>query len=181
MSIDKYPSIDFVRQCVREEDGRLFWLVRPRDHFVDERAWKIWNTRFSLKEAGNLFTTNGIDQRWQLNFYGQKILRYVVVWALHHGRWELGLDHKDRNPLNDRIENLRIATHEQNMRNASKPSTNISGYKGVAWESKRQKWFASIRINGKSKYLGRFDDPLEAHNAYMDAARKYFGEFACQG
>lgn len=85
-------------------------------------------------------------------------------------------DHKNSNPLDNRRENLRIATRNDNARNAKKSKANTSGYKGVS--RFRDRWQASIRVNGKKFYLGHFKTPEEAHEAYCIAAKKYFGEFA---
>lgn len=89
-------------------------------------------------------------------------------------------DHIDGNGLNDTRDNLRVATKAQNNRNSSK-RRGTSQYKGVYWDKARNKWRASIAINGVPKFLGRFDDELEAHKAYCEAADKYFGKFANYG
>ena len=62
-----------------------------------------------------------------------------------------------------------------------KPSSNTSGYKGVSWYKRDRKWQAGIKVNGKFIYLGLFNDPKEAHEAYIKAAKKHFGEFANSG
>ncbi len=180
MPFKEYPSIEYVRQCLREEGGRLFWLVRPREHFISDRTWRGWNTQNSLKEAGSL-TGHGRKQRWKIGLDFRLFRRHVIIWAFHYGEWRLGIDHKDRNSLNDCIENLRVANQSQNIANSTIYSTNRSGFKGVFWDKRRQTWIASIKVDYRGRYLGRFDDPEEAHEAYMDAARKYFGEFACDG
>jgi hypothetical protein len=90
-------------------------------------------------------------------------------------------DHKDHDTLNNQRANLRITTHAQNQWNSKRPSHNKSGYKGVIKFKGREKYYANIVINGKGKYLGSFDDPAVAHQAYCEAAKKYFGEFAHDG
>lgn len=62
-------------------------------------------------------------------------------------------------------------------RNKQKEPTS-SVYKGVCWDKNRCKWMSSIKINGKNKYLGRFDSEVDAANAYNIAALELFGEFA---
>ena len=178
MSIEKYPSIDFIRQCFRYDDGKLFWLRRPKDHFADERAWKIWNTRFADTEAGSLQSGG---TRVSVGINGRTTLRYLIIWAIHHGEWNLGIDHENRNSLDDRLENLRIATHAQNCANKTMSVRNKSGYKGVSWDFEKCKWQVHVSRNGRSTFVGRFDDPVVAHEAYMEAAKKSFGEFATDG
>src|SRR3972149_1592949 len=55
---------------------------------------------------------------------------------------------------------------------------NTSGYKGVYWNKRRQKWLARVEINDKKISLGAFDNKLDAAKAYNIGAIKYFGEFA---
>jgi len=174
MSLKDYPSIDYVRQCFREEDGRLFWLERPSHHFSTAGPWKTWNARFAGKEAGCLWKGSS---RWQVTLNNRRLHRYHVVWALHHGEWASQIDHRDRNPHNDRIDNLRIATQSQNIFNRPADVRNKSGYRGVTWDAARGKWYACIQVHGRSKGLGRYDDPSDAHAAYLAAAREIFGEF----
>lgn len=87
-------------------------------------------------------------------------------------------DHIDGNGLNNCRDNLRPASYMQNAHNRREYSNNSSGYKGVSWRKKEQKWGAKICIKGKQKHLGLFDTPEEAHAAYCEAAEKYHGEFA---
>lgn len=84
-------------------------------------------------------------------------------------------DHKDRNPSNTQWTNLREATRRQNIIN-SKP-TGRSGLKGASWSEAGQKWKSSVKTNGRRIHLGYFETAEEAHHAYMDAARRFYGEF----
>jgi hypothetical protein len=89
-------------------------------------------------------------------------------------------DHKDVNGLNNRRDNLRIATQTENQRHRHKHKNNKSGYKGVHLDKKSGKYRSVIRVNGRLIYLGYwFDTAAEAHEAYKRAALEYFGEFAC--
>lgn len=96
------------------------------------------------------------------------------------------VDHRNGNRLDNRRENLRPCTSQQNSQNRRRAVTNKSGYKGVTWRD--GKWRARIRIpasaesgRGKQIELGRFDTAAEAHAAYCAAALKYYGEFANDG
>lgn len=88
------------------------------------------------------------------------------------------IDHRDINPLNNSIDNLRAATNAQNMANAKRPRHNTSGYKGVCWCVREKKWRAGLVVAQKWIFLGQFDDPREAHAAYMRKAVEVYGEFA---
>lgn len=86
------------------------------------------------------------------------------------------VDHWDLNGLNNTRSNLRIATRAQNMANTKLRNDNKLGFKGVVKDKKRFR--AEIKAGGKSKHLGMFDTPEEAHAAYLEAAKKYHGDFA---
>lgn len=90
-------------------------------------------------------------------------------------------DHRDNNPLNNRRENLRLATYNENARNRRIARNNSTGYKGVSYRKDRCRWIAYIAVNGKKIHLGFFDTPEDAHKAYCEASDKYFGEFANYG
>lgn len=88
------------------------------------------------------------------------------------------IDHINENKLDNRKENLRIATAGQNRCNITKKKNNTSGFKGVVWDKDRQKWISQIRSKSKNHSLGRFKTKEEAALAYDVAATKLHGEFA---
>jgi hypothetical protein len=91
------------------------------------------------------------------------------------------VDHKNGNTLDNRRSNLRICTKTENNRNRRKNKNNTSGYKGVFWDDYHKKWSVSIKNKGRRVYLGLFDDPQKAYEAYVAASQKYHGEFGCVG
>ena len=88
------------------------------------------------------------------------------------------VDHLNGNPADNRRSNLRIVTQHQNTQNCSLPKNSTTGFKGVCFDKARRKYMAHIHPDGKMKFLGYFDDPIEAAMAYDQAAFLYFGEFA---
>lgn len=91
------------------------------------------------------------------------------------------VDHKNLAPLCNVRSNLRLATRSQNQMNTDLHANNTSGYRGVSWDKSSKKWQSRIYINGKSRYLGHFNDPAEAYAAYCKAALEFHGEFANLG
>lgn len=173
------PSIKYLRECLRYENGQVFWLNRPRSHFESDRIFQSWNTKWANKEASSIFPTSGGKQRRQIRLKGKTIERSHVVWAICHGRWpdtDKVIDHIDRNSMNDRIENLRLVTQSQNAFNSSLKKTNKFGHRGIAYESRTNKYTAQIGMLGKHIHLGTFDTIEEAIAARRSAARKYHGE-----
>jgi hypothetical protein len=84
------------------------------------------------------------------------------------------VDHIDRNPLNNRRDNLRVVTHSTNQQNRIQ-SNNTSGYKGVSFRANRGTYRAFIKQHGKQITLGCFLDPEEAARAYDKKAVELFG------
>ena len=88
------------------------------------------------------------------------------------------VDHKNGETLDNRKENLRICTNRQNSANSKLRKDRKSGYKGVSFNKNAKKWSSQIKVNYERIYLGIYDTPWKAAQAYDDAAVKYFGEFA---
>jgi len=86
---------------------------------------------------------------------------------------DLVIDHIDKNPLNNKAENLRIVTHRFN---ASRLISGSSKYVGVTWAKKCNRWQAAIKINGKNTFLGYYKIEVDAHNAYQKALKDIYLE-----
>lgn len=87
------------------------------------------------------------------------------------------IDHANRNSLDNRRANLRIATRSQNSMNRYQ-KLGSSKYKGVIWRKERNKWVAKIYANRKPRVLGTFDSEIAAAQRYDEEARKVYGEYA---
>jgi len=88
------------------------------------------------------------------------------------------VDHINGNGLDNRRCNLRICTRRQNQMNRRKHKGK-SCFKGVGCDGVRRKWRARIRVGGRLIHLGRFENEIDAAEAYDKAALQYFDEFAC--
>jgi len=87
-------------------------------------------------------------------------------------------DHINRNKLDNRRSNLRIATRSENQANKRNQINSTSGRKGVVWNRRARKWQVKIEFRGERIHLGYFDDIDDASNAYKVKAEELFGEFA---
>jgi len=101
-----------------------------------------------------------------------------LAWLFKTGEWPKNhIDHINNDKTDNRIENLREATHSQNGCNRPMAPYNTSGFKGVSWMSKARRYKAQITADGKTYSLGMFDDPGMAYEAYKKAAQELHGEF----
>ncbi len=95
------------------------------------------------------------------------VLGHVLSWYLHYEEIpNRQLDHIDGNKSNNKIENLRLATNQQN-------SFNRKDVKGYTWVEHMKKWRATISLNGKHIHLGYFRIEKEARKAYLEAKKIY--------
>lgn len=90
--------------------------------------------------------------------------------------YEVIIDHKDRNLLNNQRHNLRKSDWTNNAGNRTKRKGCSSQYRGVS--RRKNNWEASIKRRGKSFNLGNYNTEIEAALAYNKAASEYYGEFA---
>lgn len=148
-------------------------------HYCPETGaftWKVTasNRRKAGERAGCLCKDTGYNIIG-LNGRVQKASR--LAWLYVYGEWPVDMiDHINGIRNDDRIENLRCATHAQNLRNRGKQRNNSSGFKGVYRH--KNAWRARINVDGRTVSLGLFPNPEEAHQAYAQASVRYHGDFA---
>lgn len=113
------------------------------------------------------------------SYRGYAFIKTQLIWAIHYGYWSDKLiDHWDGDNTNNKLENLREATYQQNQFN----KVGFGEYpKGVVFKrdaNRSKPWAARIRIDGKKIPIGSYYTMEEAAAAYVEAAEKYQGEFA---
>ncbi len=148
-----------------KETGELLYKVRAsnRVQVGDAAGWK------SKKNKDKIYVS--IDYKIHI--------ASRIIWLWYYGEPVPDLiDHKDYNPSNNRIENLRAATKSQNMANQGIAKHNTSGIKGVGFMKHTGKWRAYIQHQSKFYHLGSFDTMEEAVAARSAAAERMQGEFA---
>ena len=104
--------------------------------------------------------------------------QHRLVFLYMEGDIPSFVDHINGDKLDNRWSNLRPATIMSNACNVGKKSSNTSGYKGVYWDKRRQKWCSKINVESRNKHIGYFTTKEEAYRAYCKAAHKYHGDFA---
>lgn len=155
--------------------GSFVWRERKlRPGF--ERIDKGWNKRFAGKPVAKRYHRHG---HLQIQIHCKNYMAHRVAWAIFYGFWpEFDLDHKNGNPDDNWIENLRPATHSQNMCNSKLRVDNTSGVKGVSWKEKEKKWQVYITKDGKTRSLARVASFNEAVAIRQRAEAELHGEFA---
>jgi hypothetical protein len=140
-------------------------IDRQDAHLLQEHGWSVRRAKKTfyvyriLSTAGNMTT----------EYLHRRILSVVD---------RRQVDHRDRDGLNNRRVNLRIATPSQQGANSC---GRRAGFKGVFFDdstSQRRPWRARIKVNGIKHNLGRYETEASAAEAYDEAALDYFGEFA---
>lgn len=104
-----------------------------------------------------------------------------VAWLYVHGWMPDMVDHRDGNPLNNRIENLRPADSTRNGYNKKINRNSSTGVKGVTWRANRNSWEACIIVRGVRVYRRLFKDFDKAVIAIRSAREELHGEFANHG
>lgn len=105
---------------------------------------------------------------WVVRVDMKMYFAHRLAWLYMVGRWpKEHIDHINGNGIDNRMCNLREATNFENAQNISSKARAASGYVGVRWSPGSKKWYASIGTNYKNKFIGLFDNPADAHAAYL--------------
>ena len=145
----------------REIDGTPWTsLIRKKRKTIESNSLK----QITGKQNGYFVVTKNIS--W-----------HRLVWEYFKGPIpeDMQVDHRDNNKLNNLIDNLQLLNNSKN--NSKKPisTRNTSGYPGVCYNSKSNKYYSQIRTNGEVYWLGSYYSPLEAFEEYLIAKVYYHG------
>lgn len=141
--------------------GVLTWKAHPKvKHHI--------NTRLLGAEAGAVGTLGyrliSVDK--------ERLNAHRVIWLMVHGHWPEGeIDHINGDRADNRLVNLRDVPRAENRKNMCMRSDNTSGVVGVYWYKNR--WVADIRVNGKTIYLGRYQNIEDATRARKQAEARH--------
>jgi|LauGreDrversion4_2_1035121.scaffolds.fasta_scaffold576328_2 hypothetical protein len=116
---------------------------------------------------------------WIVSFKNSCYLHCRLVWMFVYGvdPEKMEIDHINGDRSDDRIDNLRLATRQQQQWNVAATASNTSGYKGVGYYKRTGKWRAYIRKDNINKSLGYFNTKEDAYAAYVEASKQLHGDF----
>ena len=124
-------------------------------------------------------TSQGSAMRSEMrNGIQHGILMHRVIMNAEEGE---EVDHINHNTLDNRRENLRICSKQENKQNRRKLNEKQASsiFKGVSINPQNYYYEVSISVNGKKKFIGYFISEIAAANAYNFYAKKYYKDFAC--
>jgi hypothetical protein len=135
---------------------------------------KSWNTRYAGKVAGRLNNRGYVDIGLTYRGKQHRYTAHRIAFAMTYGRWPVNeIDHKNRVRSDNRLANLREATHVQNNENRTLPV-------GAGAYRCRRRWQARIYVKGEFKYIGSFATPEAARRAYLAAKAQLHPFYARQ-
>jgi hypothetical protein len=108
-------------------------------------------------------------------------MRHRLIWFVVNGPIPEGLEinHKNKIPGDDRIQNLELVSRTENSRYTRLlKATNTSGFRGSFYHKRTEKWYSKIKVDKKAIFLGYFSSVEEAARAYDKAALQYHGKYA---
>lgn len=158
---------EYVKEIFDYKDGFLYWKI----------------SRTVAIKVGQLAGTENpgkYGKRRKIGVYPfkKKIYASRIIFLWHRGGLPEFIDHKDGNPENNLIDNLRPATKAQNNKNCKSAKNSSSIYLGVCFHKMTGRWGASIGLNYKKIHIGLFDDEKSAALAFNEKAKEIHGEFA---
>ncbi len=160
------PSQEYLKSVLSycPETGEFKWLPRA-------------NKR-GIRDGAKTGYTDNLGYL-RINLQGTPRLAHRIAWVMVHGEClSTDIDHINGNPSDNRLSNLRAATHTQNQRNQKLRKDNTSGHKGVYWCAALKKWAAYINHGGKMRIIGYFREIEAAAQARQNTEREVFQEFA---
>lgn len=177
--IRELPSREYLNEILSytPTTGDITWKARTEDKFQDYARYRYWNSRFSGKVAGCFERHHKFRHRVHrtIRIDGVLYLQHRVIYNMLGIEVPRGydIDHIDRDPWNNRIDNLRLLTRKENCANSGNRRSNTSGHKGVSWDKRMSKWVVQTRVLGDGvRFLGYYDDIPSAVARYEDALRE---------
>ncbi len=193
--LSNYYKVEWMTQQFLKEtftyssDGTFYWKVdRPIEHFATLRGYSVYMTQRAGVMAGKIVVNEVFiegkkplrDTREVVVSYKgdkKKFPTHKLVYLYHHGYVPDLIDHIDGDYLNNRLENLQELNFQLNTSKATMFSHNSSGYRGVRYRKRDNKWIVNIKVDGKGYYIGQYKDLEYAAEVYNYVSKEIFGEY----
>ena len=153
---------ELVRDFFEYKDGNLYWK-KPRGRKI---------------RIGDLAGSRAHPRYNTILLYGKRYKTHRLIFLYHYGYTPKCIDHKDGNPHNNKIENLREASLSQNSYNQKLRKNNTSGFKNIKWHKKDKKWHVELKVDKVQKHFGSYKDVEYANFVATFVRHKYHKEFA---
>ena len=134
-------------------------------HLVERHNWVV-----VIKKCNKIYAYRSIGPRGKQ----RTIYMHRVIMNAPDG---YEVDHVNGDGLDNRRQNMRLVTHQQNLCNQLISSKNRSGFRGVSWDKNMKTWRAQITVHYKMKFLGLFESAESAHAAYVEASKMLHGQY----
>lgn len=164
-------DIEYLRAMFYVAGGEVCYREAPYTH----------GRKAAARERAGCVAPNGYVL---VRLDGKIIQAHKIAWALEYNCLPPAgsdVDHIDGNKENNAPSNLRLATRSQNNYNAKKRSDNTSGFKGVSYDARREKWEARLCVEGVTHFVGRFCTAEEAKAAYDQTAYTLRNDYHREG
>lgn len=172
-----YDRFDTIEEAQTARQAALIRLGIPDRNMVRRTAiepppvagarWiPLTGKQFALVDEADFALVSERNWYFRAGYAKSKDMRTKVVMSLQaflvRPPKGFEVDHIDRDGLNCRRGNMRVATHAQNLQNVARKRTNASGFIGVHWDTRCKRWVAQAKANGEHAFLGRYDSAEEA-------------------
>lgn len=147
-----------------KETGKLYWKVARQRINVGDEAGGLDKEGYSVLRVNH-----------------KRYRTHRVVFLMHRGYLPAVLDHIDGDRANNRLDNLRPASLNQNQYNRKLNKNNKTGFKGVSYNAKQKMFFAVINHQRQRIFLGGYSTPEEADVVVRAAREELHGNFANHG
>jgi hypothetical protein len=153
---------EFLDSIFYIDNGLLHWKIKPS---------------YRIHQGSQIKGFKDKDGYLIVRYKGNAITIHRAIFIMCHGYSPYCIDHIDCDKTNNRIENLREVTRQQNAYNMKLSDKNTSGFKNVTWCKSKLKWVGYVRVNTIKRYVGQFDDINEANMACIAFREANHGEY----
>lgn len=162
---DNILTQDYLKTIFDYKDGVLYWKIK----------------KGSVK-AGKIAGSNHTCGYFKIALHKKTYLLHRIIFMMHYGYMPEFIDHINNNKKDNRIENLRFCSKDENLRNRKISKNNTSGIKNISWSKNKKRWCVYIGIGkGNNKYIGSYKDLELAKIAAFNARIKYHGDYVNHG